>query len=504
MKRREFIKTTLGSVFLGNMGCSLNTVPSYGKQKNKRPNILWIMMDDCRADAVGCYGRGWVKTPNMDAIAQQGTRFQTAIVQNPVCVPSRTSMKTGRYPHEFGIMAMGKPPTIPEPYINQHKIDTINKTPTLLDHWKQIGIPTVNVGKIHAFRDVWTRRGEKQALIDVFGNTREKKDQKRFEQFSQNNPHPTVKTKTHQWMIGGVVPVEPEETQTWRLGDIAVKTLGELSASDKPFFLRVSFHAPHVPCRVPKSYMIDPKTINLPLPDETELKSKPRFERECLQVYAGGLDLNREQIDTCRGTYYGMVSLVDDQVGRLVEVLKKTGKLKNTIIAINADQGFQLGEHGLWKKRVFYEQNVCVPFIISCPRLLPANKVIDEPVEMVDFLPTLMDLSDLKPPDSIRGRSLMPLIRGEVKKWREACFCEIDHSRSMYDELRRGTGRRVMVRTKEWKLIFFMDKRVADKDGALYNLIKDPDEKENLYSKPKYKNIVKHLEGLAEDWDKKI
>ena len=115
-----------------------------------------------------------------------------------------------------------------------------------------------------------------------------------------------------------------------------------------------------------------------------------------------------------------------------------------------------------------------------------------------------MDLSDLKPPDSIRGRSLMPLIRGEVKKWREACFCEIDHSRSMYDELRRGTGRRVMVRTKKWKLIFFMDKRVADKDGALYNLIKDPDEKENLYGKPKYKNIVKHLEGLADDWDKKI
>jgi arylsulfatase A-like enzyme len=196
-----------------------------------------------------------------------------------------------------------------------------------------------------------------------------------------------------------------------------------------------------------------------------------------------------------------MVSLVDAQVGRLVECLNKAGLLNNTIIAINSDQGFQLGEHGLWKKRVFYEQNVCVPFIMSCPGLLPPGKVIDEPVEMIDFLPTLMELSGIEVPGSIRGRSLIPLIRGETSEWRPACFSEIDHSYSMYEELRGGTGRRVMVRTKEWKLTYFMDERVADKDGALYNLKKDKDEKENLYNKPQYKDIIRELEGLAEKWD---
>ncbi|MBA7699899.1 hypothetical protein ES703_108605 [subsurface metagenome] len=97
----------------------------------------------------------------------------------------------------------------------------------------------------------------------------------------------------------------------------------------------------------------------------------------------------------------------------------------------------------------------------------------------------------------------MPLIRGDMKRWRPACFCEIDHSMSMYEELRKGSGRRVMVRTKEWKLMYFMDERVADKDGALYNLKKDGDEKENLYNKPQYKHIIKYLEELAEEWDQK-
>jgi len=95
----------------------------------------------------------------------------------------------------------------------------------------------------------------------------------------------------------------------------------------------------------------------------------------------------------------------------------------------------------------------------------------------------------------------MPLIRGDIKRWRPACFSEIDHSYSMYEELREGTGRRVMVRTKEWKLVYFMDERVPDKDGALYNLKKGSGEKENLYDKAQYNHIIKYLEGLAEEWD---
>jgi arylsulfatase A-like enzyme len=494
INRREFMKAGIGA---GLAAAEIpNKLYAIGKRKLKRPNILWIMMDDGRADAVGCYGRSWAKTPNMDRLASQGVRFETAIVQNPVCVPSRKSMKSGHYAHTFGVTAMGKPASVSPAYMKKAQPDV----PNLLNRWKEFGINPVNVGKRHAYQKDWINKGDRGALVDFFGNPRSVEGKEKFEK--SKSKYEPVNIKTHRWMIGGIVPYAPEDTQTWRLGDLGVETLKELAAKDKPFFLRVSFHAPHVPCRVPREYFIDPETIALPVPTEEELQNKPRFERENLHIYAGGLDLTKEQIGICRGTYYGMVSLVDAQVGRLVELLKKARLLDNTIIAINSDQGFQLGEHGLWKKRVFYEQNVCVPFIMSCPELLPEGKVIDEPVEMIDFVPTLMELSGIDVPGSIRGRSLMPLIRGDVKEWKRACFSEIDHSYSMYDELRKESGRRVMVRTKEWKLIYFMDERVEDKDGALYNLKKDRDEKENLYNKTQYKSIIKNLENLAEQWDK--
>jgi arylsulfatase A-like enzyme len=263
--------------------------------------------------------------------------------------------------------------------------------------------------------------------------------------------------------------------------------------------MRASFHAPHVACFVPREYFIDPSKINLPLPSTEELAGKPEFEKGPLKTYCEA-DLTKEQIDLCRGTYYGMVAQVDDQVGRLVEVLERAGKLDNTIIAVTSDQGFQLGEHGLWKKRVFYEANVRVPLIIRYPDRLPRGVSIEEPVELVDFLPTLLDLSGIAIPTGIRGASLVPLARGEIKKWRRACFSEIDHSESMYDELRQGTGRRVMVRTREWKLDYFMDQRVKEKDGALYNLLLDPGEKDNLYKKPGNSKIIRELEKLAVIW----
>jgi arylsulfatase A-like enzyme len=488
MNRREFIKTSLAA------GTSLMS-GRLSATDRKRPNILWITMDDGRADTLGCYGRPWVKTPHMDALAATGVRFETALVQNPVCVPSRRSMKSGYYPHTFGVTAMGKPAAVPPVYMKRAR-----DVPNLLKAWSGIGMGPVNIGKTHAYQKDWGFQQDVPGDFDVLGRTKDEKIQARLKE--TGSKYPEVVTKTHGWAIGGTVPLTPEETTTGRLGELAVNKLRQLVDAGAPFFLRVSFHAPHVPCLVPPSYFIDPGKIDLPTPTEEELQSKPRFEREQLRIYTGGLDLSREQIGIARGTYYGMVSLVDAQVGRLVECLRQAGLLDNTIVAINSDQGWQLGEHGLWKKRVHYDDNVKAPLVLSCPALLPQGKVVTEPVEMIDFIPTLMDLSGLTVPDAINGRSLMPLIRGDVTEWREACFCEIDHSMSMYDELRERSGRRVTVRTREWKLDWFMDERVADKDGALYNLKRDPGEKVNLYGRPEYADVVEYLEHLCHEWDR--
>jgi len=491
MNRRDFLKTGLaGTTALLSQG--LGAAPSAPR---KQPNILWIMMDDARADTLGCYGRRWVRTPHMDALAARGVRFETAIVPNPVCVPCRRSMKTGCYPHTLGVTAMGKPAAVPPAYLQR-----VHDMPNLLNAWKGIGMAPVNAGKSHAFQKDWGFQRDVPGDLDVLGQTRNEKLKARLKEAGCR--YPEVVTKTHGWAIGGTVPLAPEELTSARIGDLALERLRQLLEADQPFFLRVSFHAPHVPCLVPKDYLIDPSRIDLPTPTDEELAGKPRFEREQLRIYTGGLDLSPEQIGIARGTYYGMVSLVDVQVGRLVECLRKAGVLDHTIVAINSDQGWQLGEHGLWKKRVLYDDNVKAPLVLSAPALLPQGKVIDEPVEMIDFIPTLMDLSGLPVPETIAGRSLMPLIRGGVTRWREACFCEIDHSMSMYDELRERSGRRVMVRTREWKLDWFMDERVADKDGALYNLQRDPGERVNLYGRREYADVVEYLEGLCRQWDR--
>lgn len=502
--RRQFLKTTGAGIALSVMLSLPAKNVNAREKKRKRPNILWIMMDDCRADALGCYGKSWPRTPNMDAIAAQGLLFKTAIVQNPVCVPSRTSMKSGHYAHTTGIMSMGR--------LARRRTQQLKPKPNLLNAWKRVGINPALVGKTHAYRNDWDQRGDVMPYFGVDGNVRDKKDwagsvdKARAERIKAKlrqagRRYPAAVTKTHKWAIGGALPLEPQQVSTWALGTLAVDTLEQLSQAGGLFFLRVSFHAPHVPCRVPDAYMIDPDKITLPLPTEHELKTKPPFEQDNIHIYSGA-DLTNEQIGIARGTYYGMVSLLDVQVGRLLEVLKKAGLYNNTIIAINSDQGFQLGEHGFWKKRCFYEQNVCVPFILTCPDLLPQGKVIDEPVEMIDFLPTLMELSEFDVPNEISGKSLIPLIKGRVKEWRLACFCEHDYATDMYEELRNGGHRCVMVRTKQWKLIYFFGPEAPEDNSSLYNLEEDPDEKNNLYGKPEFRHVVKLLQSLAEKWDK--
>ena len=483
------LRTSLHS-FVAVLVFNVTVTPVIATEKTQ-PNILWIMLDDGRADALGSYGQAWAKTPHFDSLAADGVRFRYAIVQSPVCTPSRTSMKTALYAHETGVMAMGKPPEITPAFAQFVR----QRPPVLLDTWTTAGRRPVNFGKMHAFRDRFEHAGD---IPQFFNN--QGKPRPPIEGKLGPKKHPIIQTRLYNWMIGGLVDVKPEDMRTSVLGDRAVETVHRLANENRPFFLRVSFHAPHVPCHINPEHLIDPESIDLPLPTDLELAGKPRYEEQ-IRTYAGA-DLNLKQIRLARATYYSMISLVDDQVGRILAALRQHNLLENTIIAVNSDQGFQLGEHGAWKKRDFYDTNVLVPLIFRYPKQLPQGKVIDEPVELVDFLPTLLDLSGLDPPNKIRGRSLLPLIRGEVTQWREACFSEHDHTQDVYRCLRENGGRRVMVRTKEWKLIFFMDERKTDKDGALYDLKNDPWEKTNLWTSPRHQPIVQRLERMAHEWDR--
>lgn len=477
MNRRDFLKATATATV--GVACA---APAVARAATTRPNVLWIMLDDCRPDAIGCYGRPWVRTPNMDAIAAAGARFETAVTQCPICIPSRSSMKTARYAHETGVMSMGRPPESPTPYAYHQRSELSN----LMRHWIDAGIQPTCVGKVHAYESDWA----------IEPRPRYRKDARKVE----GRMYPPVNLKTHGWQIGGTTDVHPDDTQTGLVGEGGLARLESLAAAGDPFFLRVSFSAPHVPIEVSPQWMVEPASIDLPLPTQAEIDSKPRFEREQLRVYAGTQDLTPEAIQVARATYYGMVNHVDHEVGRIMARLHELGLRENTIVVINSDHGLQLGEHGLHKKRNFYDQTICAPLIIAAPGRIAPGTVVTDPVEMLDLFPTLLELSDLPTPEGLRGRSLVPLTKGQGTP-RDATFSEIDFSGEMYDELRVDSGRQVMIRTREWKLIEFRDPRVAERDGALYDLKKDPGETVNLFASPEHQSVVAELEARLAKWE---
>ncbi len=480
MRRRDFLRISVAAgaaaLWPGGQGMA--------EQAASPPNILWIMMDDCRPDALGCYGTAWAQTPNFDRIAANGVCFENALTQCPICIPSRTSMKTGRYCHELGTMYMGDPPEVTPPYAA-----TARSYPNLMNQWEEAGRKPVNVGKVHALREDWDHRGD----------TRLRESDRRHEEGEEFDP---VRLTTYGWQIGGTQDIHVDDTREGVLTDRALDILKELADAGEPFFLRVSYHPPHVPIQVPPPFMVDLDAIDLPFPTQEALDSKPRFEREQLRVYSGTLDLSERDIRVARSTYYGMVNMVDYFVGKLLNQLEEEGLIDNTIIAVNSDHGLAMGENGVHKKRSFYEEVVKSPLLFSWPGHIPSGKMVTEPVEMIDLMPTLLELSDMPVMGGHHGQSLVPLMHGDTSHRRMATFSEIDQSGSMYDPLRVNSGRQVMVRTDDWKLIYFHDPRVEDKDGALYHLTEDPWEFYNLYHDPQYAGIIEELEAHVAQWDR--
>ncbi len=475
--RREFLQksTVVGASFI---------LSENSKIMRNSPNILWIMTDDQRVDSLHCYGSSWAKSPNVDALAVSGVLFRNAISQSPVCAPSRTSMLSGKYCRSVGLMA------------NRGKVK--EGTYPLTRKFSENGYQLTNIGKL----------GSSMPGYKIFDNTIDSPGYggpaaspfELINEFKGKEKEFGVIKLPDFVIISGTYPLPEERTEH------AITTTNAIDFIEnrlrEPFFLRVSMISPHTPVMPPKPYdtMFDPDEIPLPLPTEEELKSKPEFERIKLMQFSGSAGrITNKEVKKAWASYYGLTASVDHQVGRLLEVMKKNNLIDNTIVIFTSDQGVQMGEHGIFMKRNFYEQTVLSPLILSWPGHIPDGKVIDTQVELVDLLPTLLELVNIPQEKGIHGKSLLPLITGKTYKLREETFSEIDHSSSQYPFLTEGTGRRVMIRTEEWKLIYFVDK--TNPDGALYNLQEDPGEVKNLYYSPKYKEIIKKLEAIVTDWN---
>lgn len=462
-----------------------------------RLNVLFIGVDDLRPE-LGCYGHADVRSPNIDALAQQGMRFDRAYCQFALCNPSRASLLTGRRPESIQIYDL-------ETFCRTHVPDIV----TLPQAFRQNGYTTRSVGKVfHVTNGNHEDDVSWSAPAWPWPNANKPKPNNREVKVDANGKAIANRERTKQGNRkisdepfeprANVLPYESRdvadnELLDGQIADKAVEVLGEIK--DKPFFLAVGFYKPHMPWVSPKKYGDMYADSGIRLAEYQELPAgAPAFasnEAGEFRSYKGipkeGLIPEAKQREAIRG-YYACVSYIDAQIGRLIDELDRLGLRQNTVVILWGDHGYQLGEHGTWNKRTNWEVTSRVPLIISVPGQRNAGESSAALVELLDMYPTLVELCGITPPPGLEGRSFVPLLDDPTAPWKTAAFT------TYYKPLPElGTGFGRAMRTDRYRLIEWSgpdsDKRIYE----LYDEQNDPLEKTNVADRPENAALVATL-----------
>ncbi len=485
--RRDFLRWT-GSVAVTALGARL--LQAEEQSVSSRPNILFIMVDEMRWNAMGCAGNQIVRTPNLDRLAKEGTRFATAYTCSPVCVPSRYCFFTSRYAHVHGSTDNSTPPQPGQVLL-----------PALLKHH---GYQTAISGKLHflppnqecSFDYFWSFSnegpGKLQSWPQYMDAKHGKNSARRLVPGSQPYPDDPLGKDL------GKLPYPKEDAQTFWITDRAIDFLGRRDRH-KPFFLFVSYLDPHSPSHLCEPYWSMYDAGRMPSPRIPESVKKERAGAVRNDARGGGRHLidDEAMARALTAAYYAKVTMVDDNVGRLLQQVESMGLSDNTIIVFTADHGNMLGDHGRWFKGVMYEGSSRIPLLIKAPRKSPLAavfnqaKVVDEMVENIDVMPTLMEMIGRPLPSDrgFQGTSLVNLAAGKKTSWKAAIFAE------------RGS---MMIRTARHKLIKNQEKDIRGGAGQyeLYDLVNDPGEDVNLIDDPTCASLAAELKARLETWQK--
>lgn len=398
--------------------------------QKKQPNILFIGIDDLRPE-LACYGSPIAITPNLDAIAGKGILFNRAYCQEAICSPSRASLMTGARPETIKTIENYS-------YFRDKNPDIV----TLPQNLKANGYETVYCGKIFhpGYTDEelsWSRQpvniGKKEAAL--IGGYALKENQ---ETFKKNKTEMIAKYgEAAKLGLGNGPAYEFADVpdNTFEDGfntDMAIATMKEMvKKGDKPFFLGLGFHKPHLNWVAPKKYwdMYDESKIPLTTQvngpkDGAAMGLHASFELRTRFGIPKDGDITPEMAVKLKHAYLGCVSYVDAQIGRMVAALKEAGIADNTIIIVWSDHGWHLGEMGIWGKATDYEIATRVPLLIQTPDMPEKNrgKKSEALVELVDMYPTLCDLAGVPKPAHLEGQSFVPLLKDPNTKWKKAAF----------------------------------------------------------------------------------
>lgn len=402
-------------------------------QEPKPLNVLFIAIDDLRPE-LGCYGSDVARTPNMDALAEQGLLFNRAYCQQAICGPSRASILTGARPDTIGITH------------NYVKIRQLNPDiVTLPQHFGANGYDTVYLGKIfhHGDRDPasWNRRpaGPKNGAGKVISkdgfalpeNQKIKKETRRRMEAKYGD------VARLGLAMGPAYECADVPDNAYGDGyntDFAIETLNELvTEGDKPFFLALGFNKPHLNWVAPKRYWDMYDREKIPMADQTTgpaggaaVGLHPSFELRVRSGIPKIGELDPDLSRTLKHAYLACVSYVDAQIGRMLAALEESGARDNTIVILWSDHGYHLGDMGIWCKATNYELATRVPLMIRTPDMPATSRgaKTDALVELVDMYPTLCDLAGLELPDHLEGHSFLPLLADPDADWKSAAFSQ--------------------------------------------------------------------------------
>jgi choline-sulfatase len=358
----------------------------------KKPNILLIMSDEHDPAVTGCYGHPLVQTPNLDSLAAEGVLFENAYCNNPICVPSRMSFLTGKYASDVNVFDNGSP--------------LASEIPTFAHYLEASGYQTTLCGRMHMVGPD-RLHGFGQRLLD------DKNEWVDLRQGPVRTPQARRGSNSHVTECG---PGPPR----WLEYDRAVTDLSErflrdkaANPADRPWCLVASFMYPHFPLYAPQEYidLYPQDRIDLPDLGEESLESQHPAIRQLRYFFRNDLPFSEELTRTALASYFALVTLTDEHIGRLTSIVDETPLGENTVIIYLSDHGEMAGQHGIWQKQCFYESSVRVPLIFRGPHLEAGGRS-NVNVSLVDIMPTLLDLAGTPIPGGLRGRSLLPVLRG--------------------------------------------------------------------------------------------
>ena len=433
---------------------------------DERPNVLLIMTDEHRGDALGIEGHPVVETPYLDSIASSGTHFTSAYSATPVCIPARRTLMTGTKASTHGVF-MNYPTRLDQP--------------TLPGTLSRAGYQTHLVGKLHlhparklyGFDSADWADAPAQPITSVVNN-----DYQMF--LVEHGLYGPDIARAHGVDENGWVarPFHLDERfhfTNW-CAEMAMRFL-ERRDPTTPFFLKMSIHAPHAPCAPPRYYFDKYMAKDIPEPEVAGWARVFDGPQRGLAVNSWRTALEPGVLKQYMAGYYGSIEHADHQIGRVLNHVPD-----NTIVIFTSDHGEMLGQHQWIRKRSAFEGSARIPFLVRLPGSfgIEQGRTVDEVVELMDVMPTVLDAVGAEIPESVDGRSVMPLVRGENAGWRDYIHGECSPMETI------NSGMQYITDGKE-KYIYYP----GTGEEQFFDLVNDPGEMTNLIDDPAYDDRVR-------------